>query len=297
MPGFWRVRSSAVTTVLAHRLRADHPDLAAAVAAAVDADGYAVVEGVLGADRCAALVDEVVRTERSFAIGEGTNEFEGFSTRRIFDLVGKSQLFRELAVDPIVLPAIEAVLGPDLLLSGTTSMNIGPGETPQLLHADDGMLPLPRPHLATMVTTLWALSEFRADNGATHLVPGSHRREATPRPGEHHDVAIAEMPPGSVLILHGSTWHGGGHNTTTGERRYGLSVQYVAGWCRQQQNLMLGTPVDVVATYPPRLQELIGYSMFRRVMGHVDRKHPRFLLGGPPDLDTVWNDMRRDRPS
>ena len=60
----------------------------------------------------------------------------------------------------------------------------------------------------------------------------------------------AEMPAGSVLFLHGSTWHGGGANTTKGEDRYGLSIQFVCGWCRQQQNLMLGTEREVVATYP-----------------------------------------------
>ena len=192
---------------------------------------------------------------------------------------------------------IEAVLGDGVLLSGTTSMHIGPGETPQLLHADDGMISLPRPHVATMATTLWALSDFRADNGATHVVPGSHRDPAMPKPGESHDVVVAEMPAGSALILHGSTWHGGGGNETSAEQRYGLSIQYVAGWCRQQQNLMLGTDRETVERYPRRLQELIGYSMYRNVMGHVDRQHPLRLLGVEQGVDMVWERMNRDAPA
>ncbi len=271
---------------------AGDPDLATLVAARVDDDGYAIIGDVLDSEECAALVAEVDRVESVEGIEVGTNEFEGLHTRRIFDLIGKSERFRSLAIDDRVLPAVEAVLGEQCLLSGTTSMHIGPGETPQLLHADDGMITLPRPHPATLVTTLWALSPFTAENGATHFVPGSHRHEDVPHPGERHDVAIAEMQAGSVLVLHGSTWHGGGHNTTTDQHRFGLSVQYVAGWCRQQQNLMLGTSPDQVATYPRRLQELIGYTIYKNVMGHVNRAHPLTLLGVEVEPDMVWEKMK-----
>jgi ectoine hydroxylase-related dioxygenase (phytanoyl-CoA dioxygenase family) len=173
-------------------------------------------------------------------------------------------------------------------------MHIGPGETPQLLHADDGMITLPRPHPATMVTTLWALTEFTKDNGATRFIPGSHKRPAiVPSLEEEGEVVCAEMPAGSVLVMHASLWHGGGPNSTSDVERYGLSIQYVAGWCRQQQNLMLGTPQDVVANYPRRLQELIGYSMYKNVMGHVNREHPLTLLGTDVQPEMVWDKMQR----
>jgi ectoine hydroxylase-related dioxygenase (phytanoyl-CoA dioxygenase family) len=170
-------------------------------------------------------------------------------------------------------------------------MHISPGETPQLLHPDDGMVSLPRPHPATMVTTLWALSDFTRDNGATRFVPGSHKRPGfVPTPAEEAaETVCAEMPAGSVLLLHASLWHGGGPNTTRDVERYGLSIQYVAGWCRQQQNLMLGTPREVVASYPRRLQELIGYSLYKNVMGHVNREHPLTILGVETRPDMVWD--------
>jgi ectoine hydroxylase-related dioxygenase (phytanoyl-CoA dioxygenase family) len=126
------------------------------------------------------------------------------------------------------------------------------------------------------------------------LIPGSHLRPGlVPTPEEHHEAIAPEMPAGSVLVLHASTWHGGGPNSTPDIQRYGLSIQYVAGWCRQQQNLMLGTPRDVVATYPRKLQELIGYSMFRNVMGHVDREHPLTLLGEEVAPEMVWDKLKR----
>ncbi len=282
-------------TSTVQRIPADAPDLAERAGAIVDEHGYVIVDGVLEADHCAELVTEVQRIEEAYGIGEGVNDFEGYCTRRIFDLIGKSGPFRQLVIHERVLAVAEAILDEGLLLSGTTSMNIGPGETPQLLHADDGMVTLPRPHPPTMVTTLWALSPFTADNGGTCFVPGSHRFPTMPRPGQEVDgVVHAEMPAGSVLVLHASLWHGGGANVTS-ERRYGLSVQYVAGWCRQQQNLMLGTDRDLVATYPRRLQELIGYSMYRNVMGHVNRQHPARLLGEDRAFDTVWDRMSADR--
>ena len=270
---------------------AANPDLAGAVAKAVDAEGYAIVTGVLDRKACDTLVAEVSRVENEHDIEFGKNDFEGFHTRRIFNLIQRSPRFRELVLDEAVLDIIEAILGEDFLLSGTTSMHISPGETPQLLHADDGMITLPRPHVATLVTTLWALTDFEADNGATRLVPGSHLNPDMPRPGEAHADIAAEMPAGSVLFLHGSTWHGGGVNTTRDQERYGLSIQFVAGWCRQQQNLMLGTDPEVVSSYPRRLQELIGYSLYRNVMGHVDREHPLTLLGQDVRPDMVWDKM------
>jgi ectoine hydroxylase-related dioxygenase (phytanoyl-CoA dioxygenase family) len=278
-----------------HTISADAPDLAREVAARVERDGYVVLTGVLDGERCRALVEEVDRVEREFGIPFGKNDFEGFRTRRIFNLIARGPRFRDVVLDPTVLAAVEAMLGEGFLLSGTTSMHISPGETPQLLHPDDGMVTLPRPHPATMITTLWALTEFTKDNGATRFVPGSHKRPGfVPTQAEEAAEAVcAEMPAGSVLLLHASLWHGGGPNTTRDVERYGLSIQYVAGWCRQQQNLMLGTQQEVVASYPRRLQELIGYSLYKNVMGHVNREHPLTLLGVDARPDMVWDKLSR----
>ena len=267
------------------------PGLAERVNDAVNAEGYAIITGLLEAETCHALVEEVDRVEKEHGIAFGNNDFEGFHTRRIFNLIQRSPRFRDLVINETMLGVIEEILGVGFLLSGTTSMHLGPGETPQLLHADDGMITLPRPHIPTLVTTLWALTDFQAKNGATQLVPRSHLHPEMPRPGEEHETVSAEMPAGSVLILHGSTWHGGGRNTTRDQERYGLSIQFVAGWCRQQQNLMLGTDPEVVTSYPRRLQELIGYSLYQNVMGHVDREHPLTLLGLEVEPNMVWERM------
>jgi ectoine hydroxylase-related dioxygenase (phytanoyl-CoA dioxygenase family) len=272
----------------------DAHDCANQVKDFVESDGYAVVLDVIDPATCVQLKEEVDRVESAFDIAFGENEFEGFQTRRIFNLIARGPRFRELVINEAVLSAVEAILGEGFLLSGTTSMHIGPGETEQLLHADDGMVSLPRPHPATMVTTMWALTPFTEANGATRFIPGSHKEpDILPKPEDEERAVCAEMPAGSVMIFHASVWHGGGPNTTTAVQRYGLSIQYVAGWCRQQQNLMLGTPRDLVASYPPKLQELIGYSMYRNVMGHVNRQHPLTLLGNEVEPEMVWDKMKR----
>lgn len=97
---------------------------------------------------------------------------------------------------------------------------------------------------------MWAVTDFTAANGATRVVPGSHREPRSPVPFEDLPSIPAEMPRGSVLVWHGSLWHGGGANTTT-TRRLGVAMNYCAGYVRQQENQQLGIPLDVVHGFSP----------------------------------------------
>ena len=127
-------------------------DLGPQVAEQVERDGYAIIRDVLDEGTCTALIDEIAQIERDQGVAFGANDFEGFHTRRIFNLIARGPGFRDLVTNETVTSAVEAILGDGFLLSGTTSMHIGPKETEQMLHADDGMISLPRPHPATMVT-------------------------------------------------------------------------------------------------------------------------------------------------
>jgi ectoine hydroxylase-related dioxygenase (phytanoyl-CoA dioxygenase family) len=90
------------------------------------------------------------------------------------------------------------------------------------------------------------------------------------------------MTAGSVLVFDGSIWHGGGANQT-GEWRLGLAMNYCAGWLRQQENQQLGIPLAIARSFSPRLRKLVGYGLYRGLIGHIDRCSPEDLLeGGAP---------------
>jgi ectoine hydroxylase-related dioxygenase (phytanoyl-CoA dioxygenase family) len=243
------------------------------VLADLDQDGYAVAERLLPADEAA-----TVRTGLTDVLAQtptGRNDFEGFSTRRIYALFAKTRAFDALAVHPLLLAVLDTVLGSSYQLSAPTGIEIGPGEKAQFLHTDDGIYPLPRPHPQVVLNTMWALDDFTEANGATRVVPGSHLW-ADRMPTEDETVTIA-MPAGSVLFILGTLWHGGGANTT--ERpRLGVLLEYAAGWLRQQENHVLAVPRDVVRTLDPKLQELLGYGIHPPFVGYVDGRHPRRVL-------------------
>jgi len=128
-----------------------------------------------------------------------------------------------------------------------------------------------------VVNTMWALDDFTPTNGATRLVPGSHRWEVGRRPDADAEMTVAEMPAGSTMFYVGNLWHGGGANQT--ERpRLGVILEYVVGWLRPQENHCLAVPRAVVRELPERLQELLGYNIYPPFLGYVDGRHPRSVL-------------------
>ena len=245
----------------------------------IGADGYTIVPDVFDAATAAALVTRSEQLEAELGVTPSNNSFEGRATVRIYNLLAHGALFEAIPTHPDVLPVVEGVLDPGCLISSLSSIAIGPGETTQPIHADDQVMPLPRPHVATVCNTMWALTDFTEANGATRIVPGSHLWDHAPDYGVAYDSVAAEMPAGSVLIWHGSLWHGGGANTTD-RRRYGIAMNYCAGWIRQQENQQLGLPLDTVADFGPRLAELCGFGTYLHLIGHIDKQTPAQRLLG-----------------
>jgi ectoine hydroxylase-related dioxygenase (phytanoyl-CoA dioxygenase family) len=252
-------------------------------------DGYTIVEDAIDLDLIDGLHEDLLRLERDLGVVPADNAFEGTRTVRIYNLLAHGDLFAQIPVHAEILPICERVLDPELLVSSLSSIAIGSGETPQPIHADDQVIPLPKPHPATVCNTMWALTDFTEANGATRIIPGTHTAAESPDLSRHYDSVPAEMARGSVLVWHGSLWHGGGANTTA-ERRIGIAMNYCAGYLRQQENQQLGLALDTVRQFPTRLQQLVGFGVYRGLIGHIDKDVPaNRLLQGSEDPGMVWD--------
>src|SRR5262245_28365131 len=240
-------------------------------------DGYTIVEDAIELDLVDALAEDLARLEASLGIVPAKNIFEGTRTTRIYNLLARGPLYQRIPVHDEVLPIVEQVLDRGCLVSSLSSIAIGPDETPQPLHADDQLIPLPRPHVPIIVNSMWAISDFTEDNGATRIVPGSHVRPEPPPLGVPVDTIPAVMRRGSVMVYNGSLWHGGGANRTR-HRRVGIAMNYCAGWMRQQENQQLGIPLAIARTFSPRLRRLAGFGLYKRLVGHIDKCSPEDLL-------------------
>jgi ectoine hydroxylase-related dioxygenase (phytanoyl-CoA dioxygenase family) len=242
-------------------------------------DGYTIVQGAIERELVDRLDADLRRLETALDVKPAGNPFEGARTLRIYNLLARGKVYEEIPVHPAVLPIVERVLDRGCLVSSLSSIAILPGEIPQPVHADDQLIPLPKPHVPIVCNTMWAITDFTAENGATRVVPRSHLADRSPDLGVEHDTIAAEMPRGSVLVYHGSLWHGGGANATQ-SRRVGIAMNYCAGWIRQQENQQLGIPLDAARGFSPRLRKLVGYGIYRGLVGHVDKCSPVDLLDG-----------------
>jgi ectoine hydroxylase-related dioxygenase (phytanoyl-CoA dioxygenase family) len=249
-------------------------------------DGYTIVENAIEPELLDALATDLLRLEHDTGAAPARNIFEGLHTVRLYNLLARGAVYQRIPVHDHVLPIIERVLDRGCLVSSLSSIAIGPGETPQPLHADDQLIPLPRPHLPIIANSMWAITDFTEANGATRVVPGSHLRDHPPALGMPYDTVPAVMKRGSVLVYDGGMWHGGGANQT-GERRVGIAMNYCAGWIRQQENQQLGIPLEIARGFSPRLRKLAGFGLYKKVLGHIDKCSPEDLLDGTPPRPVV----------
>ena len=117
----------------------------------------------------------------------------------------------------------------------------------------------------TQFSTIWALTDFTHENGATRIVPGSHRWEKDRQPPDG-EIVSAEMRAGSVLLYNGTVLHGGGENTTIHER-VGVLLHYTLNWLRQEENQYLSCPPEIAKGLDPELRALMGYTLGGPVLG------------------------------
>ena len=250
-------------------------------------DGCAVIERLVPVATMRAALDELAPWID--ATPAGRDDFAGRRTTRTGGLVARSPLCRALIQHPLLLGSTKGLLAgaTNFQLHLTQVIAIGPGEPGQPIHRDQwafDFFPFPMGY-EVQCNTIWAMSDFTAENGATRVIPGSHlyedKLELT-----HDDCEAAAMPAGSVFVYTGAVYHGGGANRSRATR-YGLNLTYARSWLRQEENQYLSVPLEVARELPDELLKLIGYQRGAYALGYVDDvRDPLDALRGKRAADT-----------
>jgi ectoine hydroxylase-related dioxygenase (phytanoyl-CoA dioxygenase family) len=275
---------------------------AADVTAALRRDGCAIVERLV-----APAVLERARHELApyiEATPTGPDDFAGRRTRRTGGLVARSPVCRDLIMHPLILDSVRGLLShvTGFQLHLTQLIGIGPGEKGQPIHRDQwafDFFPFPQGY-EVQCNTIWAMTDFTAENGATRIIPGSNHLGDRLEFSEA-DSEPATMPAGSVLFYTGALYHGGGANRSN-ETRYGVNITYSVSWLRQEENQYLSVPADLARTLPDPLLRVLGYARGAYALGYVDdlrdpldalRNAAHTETTGLGDLDAATSKLRR----
>ncbi len=241
-----------------------------AVAAALADDGCAVIERLVPESTMDGVAVEL--SPWIDATPDGPDDFSGFTTKRTGALLARSETARSLVMHPQIRDIVGGVLGhaTSYQLHLTQVIAIGPGETSQPIHRDQwafDFFPFPKGY-EVQCNTLWAMTDFTEENGATRVIPGSNTFDDKLQHAERDTIA-ATMPKGSVLVYTGALYHGGGSNRSDAVRA-GVNITYNVSWLRQEENQYLSVPLEIAKTFDEDLQRLMGYSRGAYALGYID---------------------------
>lgn len=263
------------------------------IGAVLEQDGAVIVKDILSEDTLARLNREIEpflngADPARGHVNQQVAAFFGDRVRHVTGMAGKAPTFaEEVMCHPLYLALCGRVLLPncaDYRLNLAHLMERGPGAQAQLAHRDqDIWIHVPRPRPELMLASVVALVDFTRENGATFVVPGSHRWPHE-RVATEAEYAYAEMPAGSAVIYLGSTIHGGGTNSTADQWRRGFHMSYALGWLRTEENNVLAVRPEKARALSSRARQLVGYGVHDAIrdgggyLGMVDLRDPGELL-------------------
>ena len=246
--------------------------------------GFAILSNFLGVERLEQMrvgLEPIFALTGNRIVDETKGGWPGTQTVHIPNLYAKTRAIDEVSIDPVLLSIVEGVLGKSFQMSVAVAMCPGPGCDRQGLHQDDSHYPIPRPHPPLVANTLIALDDFTVANGATLVVPDSHKWDRILNPDE--PTLQIEMKAGSLLVWDGALWHAGGANKTSNEIRRSVNLNFNVSWLRQQENLYLGVPRSTISKMPDLLQRVLGYNRVNHLCGGVDYQDPLAYFREHPD--------------
>lgn len=255
------------------------------ISAQLLAHGAVIIERLVDDELCDQVMTELEPWWEATPMGG--DDFSGRNTRRTGALLTRCPSSVAMVAHPLLLDVVDRTLWAKkttFQLHLTQSIAIGPDSAAQHLHRDHwcfDFFPFPR-DVHVEVSSIWALCDFTEANGATRVVPDSH---LTPDDVKYSrdQTQPAEMPRGSVVLYLGATVHGGGANNTDATR-FGVNVDYIVGWLRQEENQYLSYSLDEVKSFPEHIQRLLGYEVGAYALGYIDGgRSPMTLLRDSED--------------
>lgn len=240
-------------------------------------EGYYIVRGAASGDTIRTLNGELDETFHRTPPSEGL--FYGDWSRRFGGLLKRSRIAQTLAMHARMIQIVEEFLHPNcdrIQLSLMQAIELAPGAAAQVPHRDQDSWGGEKGKFEYMVSVMWPLTPFTAENGATVVWPKSNRLE--PDKDRIFSGGVpAAMDIGDALIFLGSTMHASGANRSNFPRR-GLVVSYCLGWLKPHENQWLVYPPAIARTFPPTLAALVGYQRHRPNLNNYEGQCPSILL-------------------
>lgn len=189
--------------------------------------------------------------------------FDNDQSQRVWNLISKAPDLIPLIEHPVVLPMVRHMMGADCNLHDFQSTSIGPNTGGGSWHVDAplGQIAEPLPEFPLTLQNVWMLDDFTADNGATRVMPRSHKLRKSPPWGSdplEGEVTLT-APAGSVAIWLSNTWHRSGQNSTNAQRR-AILCNYNVSWLRMFTDFTSTLPAEVVPTLSNDARYLLGFG-------------------------------------
>jgi ectoine hydroxylase-related dioxygenase (phytanoyl-CoA dioxygenase family) len=221
--------------------------------------GFCIVPEVLSPPQITALRTRLIEQGQG-EDAAGVAFHDRKANQRIWMMVTKGRMFRDLVVHPFGETIMGHLLGRDFLLSSLTANIARPGGDLMYLHADQGYVDFwtPKPVVANI---LWMLDDFTEENGGTRLIPGSHLRPREDDDRQARTIA-AVGKAGSALVFDGRLIHGTGANRTADVQRHGILSYFCRPFVRQQENFFLGLAPAVRAQEREAFLERLDYRIW-----------------------------------